>query len=106
MRQPERDEEVGQVANLSYSVFERTFRERAGRPPDYAAAHTYDSVRLLIEAIRRAGLNRVRIREAVSQISPWTGVAGVVAWDSLGSNTRPVRLGTIRRGRVVALVPK
>jgi len=69
--------------------------------PDFAAAQAYDATRLLITAIRKAGLNRARIGEAVRELSPWEGVAGTIAWDPVGENTRAVRLGTIKRSRVV-----
>lgn len=83
--------------------FEKTFKGRFGISPDYAAAHTYDAVRLLVAAVRKAGLNRARIRDAVRKLSPWTGVTGTAQWDPLGSNARNVRLGTIRDGRPVPL---
>ncbi|MBC8870226.1 MAG: ABC transporter substrate-binding protein [Planctomycetes bacterium] len=83
--------------------FAHTFKQRYGHSPDYAAAHTYDAVRLLVEAIRRAGLSRARIGDAVRELSPWTGVTGTVRWDGLGSNTRAAELGTITNGRVVSL---
>ena len=81
--------------------FLEAFESRSGRSPDYAAAHTYDAVRLLVAAIRKAGLNRARIRDAIQELSPFTGVTGSVKWDPLGSNTRSVPLGTIHDGRVV-----
>jgi len=81
--------------------FRETFRKRFQREPDYAAGCTYDSIGLLVAAIRKAGLNRARIGDAVRQLSPWEGVAGTIRWDTLGSNARPVRLGTIQGGRVV-----
>ncbi|HUT89701.1 MAG TPA: ABC transporter substrate-binding protein [Thermoguttaceae bacterium] len=77
------------------------FEKRYGHAPDYAAAHTYDAFRLLVAAIRTAGLNRARIRDALRDLSPYSGVAGTVAWDPQGSNTRAVSLGTIRDGRVI-----
>lgn len=70
---------------------------------DYAALQTYDAVKLTIEAIRAAGLNRVEIGRAVRGLSPWQGRAGIVRWDSLGSNTRRVQLGTIRNGSIAPL---
>jgi len=85
----------------SPSEFAGTFKARFGRNPDYAAAHTYDAVQLLTAAIGKAGLNRARIRDAVRDLSPWTGVTGKVEWDGSGSNTRTVTLGTIRDGRAV-----
>ncbi|MBN2476334.1 MAG: ABC transporter substrate-binding protein [Pirellulales bacterium] len=83
--------------------FVATFQDRFGRSPDYAAAHAYDAVRLLIDAMDKAGLNRARIRDAVRELSPWSGVSAEVKWDSLGGNARAVGLGTIRDGRPASL---
>ena len=85
----------------SYS-FEKKFTSRFGYRPDYLAAHTYDTVNLLIAAIRKAGLNRARIRDAVRELSPWAGVTGTVKWDTLGGNSRIVQLGTVRAGQVIS----
>jgi len=76
-----------------------TSGKRDSHPPDYAAAHTYDAFRLVIAAVRAAGLNRARIRDALQELSPYSGVTGTIRWDALGSNTRAVSLGTIERGR-------
>ena len=81
--------------------FEEDFTKRFGRYPDYLAAHTYDAVNLLVAAIRKAGLNRPRICDAVRELSSWRGVTGSIRWDSLGSNSRSVGLGKIRAGRVI-----
>ncbi|MHC4228439.1 MAG: ABC transporter substrate-binding protein, partial [Planctomycetota bacterium] len=83
--------------------FEEEFACRSGNRPDYLAAHTYDSVSLLIAAIRKAGLNRPRICDAVRELSPWPGVTGSIRWDSLGGNSRAVGLGTVRAGRVICV---
>jgi branched-chain amino acid transport system substrate-binding protein len=58
--------------------FAKAFRSRCGRKPDYLAAASYDSVRLMIGAIREAGLNRPRIRDAIAEVSPWQGAGGTV----------------------------
>jgi ABC-type branched-subunit amino acid transport system substrate-binding protein len=81
--------------------FEKRFTSRFGYRPDYLAAHTYDTVNLLIAAIRKAGLNRARIRDAVRELSPWAGVTGAVKWDTVGGNSRAVQLGTVRAGCVI-----
>jgi ABC-type branched-subunit amino acid transport system substrate-binding protein len=54
------------------------------------AACAYDSVNLLVAAVRRAGLNRERIREAVKSLSPYEGASGRIEWDEFGQNRRPV----------------
>lgn len=81
--------------------FEAQFRERSGYLPDYAASQTYDAVSMLVAAIRKAGPNRVRIADALRELSPYPGVAGVIRWDRVGANSRAVQLGVYRDGRIV-----
>ncbi|QEH36447.1 Receptor family ligand binding region [Aquisphaera giovannonii] len=80
--------------------FRSEYETRYHEPPDYAAAHGFDAANLLVEAVRSGGLNRARIGDALRSLSPYPGVSGTIAWDSLGSNTRPVSLATIRDGKV------
>jgi branched-chain amino acid transport system substrate-binding protein len=94
---------AGSAASKS---FEDKFVCRFGKQPDYLAAHTYDGVNLLIAAIRKAGLNRVCICDALRELSPWQGVTGSIKWDPLGSNCRRVALGTIRNGCVLPVSQK
>jgi ABC-type branched-subunit amino acid transport system substrate-binding protein len=82
--------------------FSKTFEARWNVAPDYAAFHAYDSTRLLVAAIRRAGLDRAQIRAALAELSPWKGVSGTIRWDEIGRNSRGARLGTIRNGQVRA----
>jgi hypothetical protein len=52
-------------------------------------------------------LNRARIRDAVRELSGWQGASGVIRWDVLGQNERPVRLGVIEGGQpALAGVPR
>jgi branched-chain amino acid transport system substrate-binding protein len=85
-----------------WDAFAATFERRFGVAPDFLAGQTYDAVRLTVDAIRTAGLNRTRILDALRVASPWKGVAGTLAWDRTGRNTRPVRLATVRDGRLVS----
>jgi branched-chain amino acid transport system substrate-binding protein len=68
--------------------FRARFHARFGAKPDYAAAHAYDAVSIAVAAIRKAGLNRARIREAVMELSPYAGVTGRIEWDAMGQNRR------------------
>jgi branched-chain amino acid transport system substrate-binding protein len=82
--------------------FIESFRARYGREPDYAAALSFDATRLLIAATRQGSLNRARIREALSKLSPWQGITGPIQWDGTGQNVRKVsRMGTITNGRIM-----
>jgi branched-chain amino acid transport system substrate-binding protein len=73
-------------------AFRAKFAARYGGKPDYAAAHAYDAAGIVIAAVREAGLNRARIRDAVQALSPYPGVTGTIQWDPSGQNQRPVSL--------------
>jgi len=62
--------------------------EREGLP-DYAAVTGYDAVILAATAIRKAGLNRARFRDAIAELGKW---------DAMNRSTAVPRLGTIRNG--------
>ncbi|HOL69847.1 MAG TPA: ABC transporter substrate-binding protein [Bryobacteraceae bacterium] len=72
--------------------FRARFLKRYGVAPDLYAASSYDAAALLTAAIRRAGLNRSRIRDAIQALSPYEGASGRIEWDPLGRNLRPVEL--------------
>jgi ABC-type branched-subunit amino acid transport system substrate-binding protein len=62
----------------------------------------YDATRLVIEAIRRAGPNRARIRLALAEPAWPANVPGAIQFDGTGQNRRSaIALGMIRDGQVV-----
>jgi len=73
-------------------AFREKFRSRWGRAPDYTAAHAYDAASILVAAVKNAGLNRPRIRDAVRALSPFSGVTGTIEWDAQGQNRGAVSL--------------
>ena len=93
------------AAGQGSADFARRFEERFGVQPDYTAACTHDATTLLIQAVRQGGLNRVRIRDALRQLSPWTGVTGTITWDPTGQNQRPASLGTVQNGQTTVVEP-
>jgi branched-chain amino acid transport system substrate-binding protein len=95
---------VPDMSDPTTAVFLQHFKSQHPYPPDYTAAFAYDATRLLLEAIRRAGINRVRVREALGQLSPWPGIAGSIHFDGTGQNTRTnLGMGQIREGAMVPL---
>ncbi len=89
-----------------WEAFAHSYTQRWGEPPDEAAQQSYDAVRLVVAAVRRAGLNRVRIRQAVRDSAPWDGVTGRVSWNALGRNERPVSIGVWKGQSVVPVVTR
>lgn len=76
-------------------AFSAAFSDRYHVWPDYAAAFGYDAANILIQGVRKSGLNRAKIRDAVRALSSYEGVAGTIEWDSLGQNDRQVVLRAI-----------
>ena len=76
--------------------FDKEFKKRFGRAPDYLAAHSYDAVNILIASIKKAGLDRENIRDAMKLNSPVKAVTGTFNWNQFGENVREVSLGTIK----------
>ena len=85
------------------SEFGRNFESRFGRRADCPTVQAYDATRLLIAAIRDAGLNRARIRDSVEAQSPWPGAAGAVEFGPVGQNRRAVRLARISESGMVVV---
>lgn len=79
--------------------FRRAYRERFGEPPDAIAAHAYDGMSLIIESVRRAGLNRTRIRDALSELDEYDGVTGHIPFDPTLADVGPVYLAVFEGGR-------
>jgi branched-chain amino acid transport system substrate-binding protein len=95
---------VPDAADADLARFTARFAADHAHPPDYAVVLTYDATRLLLDAIRRAGPNRVKLRDALVGLSPWSGLAGPIHFDGTGQNLRTnVSMGTIRRGAIVPL---
>jgi branched-chain amino acid transport system substrate-binding protein len=86
-------------------AFKKHYQEKFGAPPDAYAAHSYDGAGMLIEAIRKAGLNRYRIRDALAEMTRWEGVTGEIVMDDVFTNRRPVCVATVKGGRFVYGTP-
>ena len=67
-------------------------RKSGGQGPTDAGQSFGNGPNIVVAAIRRAGLNRPRIRDAVQANSPARGITGVIEWDAQGQNHRVVPL--------------
>jgi ABC-type branched-subunit amino acid transport system substrate-binding protein len=68
--------------------------------PDQFASLAYDQMQILIDAIRRAGLNRGRIRDALTGIENYKGVTGDMVFDPNCKNIAPLFLGHVHNGQI------
>ena len=88
-------------AQPEWRDFQERFQTRFGELPDAPAAHGYDGMRMLIEAITRAGLNRVRIRNELAAVRRFEGVSGPILFDNTFNDVGAVYLGRAENGRFV-----
>ncbi len=80
------------VPDTAYTGFRQRYRAAYAADPDPIAAFAYDTTRLTLSAIQRAGLNRARIRDALTR-TDFKGVVGRHAFDALGGSLlQPVLL--------------
>ena len=69
----------------SQRQFEQDFMARAGIKPGEADAAVYDAIRVIASALRRAGANRVRVRDVLASGRTVTGATGTISFDSAGN---------------------
>lgn len=81
--------------------FVEAYRGRYGVPPDDWAAHGYDAVMILAEAIARAGETPDRLRGALMEIRDFPGVAGVTRFDANGDVVKYPKIFIVHRGEFI-----
>lgn len=81
-----------------FEQFRRSYVERFGKEPDFAASYAYEASRLLFTALRRfpesADLSR-----SLQQIRSLEGLFDTIEFDGYGEVKRPLYLSTIRQGQ-------
>lgn len=76
--------------------YDATYHER----PDHFAALAYDAMQVLLNSICRAGLNRGRIRDALTGVEHHDGVTGKIVFDPNCKNISPLFLATVKNGTI------
>ena len=83
-------------------TFRETYKKRFGMEPDVFATHAYDGMNIIIRAIEKAGLNRVLIRDVLTDMKTfqgYKGVTGPVIFDATWNNIRPIFMAEISSGK-------
>jgi branched-chain amino acid transport system substrate-binding protein len=83
-----------------WTGFEERYSAKFGEGPEQFASLAYDAMNALLESICRAGLNRARIHDALSQIYEYDGVTGHMVFDPNNKNVSPMFLGTVKDGKI------
>ena len=80
--------------------FQARYEAKYHEKPDHFAALAYDSMQILLHAICEAGLNRGRIRDALTAVETYDGVTGHMVFDPNCKDIRPLYLGTVHGGAI------
>jgi ABC-type branched-subunit amino acid transport system substrate-binding protein len=80
--------------------FNARYEARYHEKPDHFAALAYDQMRILLDAICRAGLNRGRIRDALTGLTSYKGVTGDMIFDPNCKNIAPLFLAQVHNGKI------
>lgn len=89
--------------NPAWQAFQKNYRRRFNTAPDQYAAYAYDGARLVIDAARKAGLNRKGIRDVLREYAngAYTGVSGSVRFDANLNNISPPPMARVEGGKFV-----
>jgi len=88
--------------NPKLKEFKAKYIKRFNMEPDVFAAHAYDGMNILIKAIESAGLNRVLIRDVLTDmktVNGYEGVTGKVIFDKTWNNIRPIYMAKVNNGK-------
>ncbi len=83
-----------------WTDFVARYEARYHVKPDHFAALAYDQMRILLDAICRAGLNKARIRDALTGLTSYKGVTGDMAFDPNCKNVAPLFLARVHNGQI------
>jgi ABC-type branched-subunit amino acid transport system substrate-binding protein len=87
-------------ADPQWHDFSVRYEARYHEKPDHFAALAYDQMRILLDAICRAGLNRGRIRDALTGLTHYKGVTGDMIFDPNCKNVAPLFLAHVHNGQI------
>jgi ABC-type branched-subunit amino acid transport system substrate-binding protein len=89
-------------SNPKLKAFRINYIKRFREEPDVFATHAYDGMNLIIEAINKVGLNRVLIRDILSDrktFQGYQGVTGTIQLDQSWNEIRDIFMARVDNGK-------
>jgi len=83
--------------------FVADYQAKYGMLPDVFAAHGYDAVQMIVQAIDQAGTDPQEMRFYLNSMNPYEGLAGVTAFDDKGDVRKFHTMYAIQGGVAVRL---
>jgi ABC-type branched-subunit amino acid transport system substrate-binding protein len=81
-------------------AFKDRFRKRFDKEPEVFASLAYDTMNILLQSMCKAGLNRGKIRDALTGLEQCKGVTGAMTFDPNCKNIVPLYLATVHDGKI------
>lgn len=96
--------------NPILKTFKTNYIKRFEQEPDVHAVHAYDGMNILIEAIQKVGLNRVLIRDVLSDLETfqgYKGASGEIIFDATWNDVGDIFMANVKNGKFIfSPVPK
>jgi hypothetical protein len=83
---------ASQANRRTRAEFVQRYRQRFGTVPSGSAAEAYDAVCIVAASLRKSGPNRVRLRDALAEVTAFSGASGVISFDHAGNDLNPTVL--------------
>lgn len=85
----------------------KAYVERFKVEPSYHAVQAYVSLKVMLDAIKRAGTtDRTAIRDALKQTKIEDSIFGPISFDETGQNDHPVAITQVQNGKFVTVWPE
>jgi branched-chain amino acid transport system substrate-binding protein len=77
--------------------FVNSYKEKFGIIPNNYAAHGYDALMIIAQAISKVGYNAEKIRDYLYQLKDYPGVSGNTSFDEYGDVIKPPRIMIVKQ---------
>lgn len=85
------------TSNAKTKAFIDAFKAKYNQEPDVFAVNSYDSIYIIAEALKKAGGDRAKLRDAIAGID-YKGANGDYRFNSMGDNFRAVKVVQWQKG--------
>jgi len=88
--------------NPKLKSFRANYIKKFGQEPDVFAAHAYDGMNILIASIQKAGLNRVLIRDVLTDLKTfqgYEGITGKIVFDGTWNDIGTIFMAEVNKGK-------
>jgi branched-chain amino acid transport system substrate-binding protein len=93
--------EISDASPEPVQAFVKAYKAKYGGNPDLYAAHGYDAMRILIEAIKQGGDTASAFWKGMRNVREYPGATGIIQFDDKGDVQKFPRVYEVQRGRAV-----